>query len=155
MKLKKNIIGTFTVLMMSFSVVSCVGVNANTITVESGEIPPDMATDASTLIAVIKDRSSYDKYVKSAFENYSGKYILATEQEVKTKYSDVNVYRYVMDYERESGSVSEIGTGKSYSVPGKRFFIIDRKTDKIYKRKSWSSFYGKELKAYVSAINKL
>lgn len=155
MKLKKTIFGVFTVLFISLSMLSCVSINSNTITVQSGEIPPDMASDASTIIAVIKERSSYDRYVKSAFEKYHGKYILATEQEVKTKYSDVNTYRYMMDYQKESGSVSEMGTGKSYNVPGKRFFIVDRKTDKVYKRKSWSSFFAKELQAYVTALNKV
>lgn len=156
MKLQKTIINLCLISTLSFSVVSCFSVDnaAKNISVQSGEIPQDYAKDPSTIIAIIKDRPSYDKYVKSAFEKYSGKYILATEQEIKSKYSDVNTYRYIMDYERESGSVTEMGTGKSYNVPGKRFFIIDRKTDKEYKRKSWSSFYAKELQAYVAALNK-
>jgi hypothetical protein len=142
------------IVILSTTLQSCASTDsvANKITIASGEIPPGMKSEDFTLVGAIKERRSFDKYMEKAFSKYTGKYVLATENEMKTKYADVNKYRYVMDYVRESGSVSQIGTGKSYSVPGKRFFILDRQTNKEYRRKTWSSYYGKEMQAYIKAI---
>lgn len=141
-------------VILATSLQSCASTSSvsNKITIESGEIPPDMKSEDFTLIGVLKERGSYDKYVKKAFENYTGKYVLATESEIKDKYSDPNQYRYIMDYERETASLTVVGTNKSQTVPGKRYFILDRKANQEYKRKTWSSFYSKEMQAYLKAI---
>ncbi len=141
-------------VILATSIQSCASTSsaANKITIESGEIPPDIKSEDFTLIGVLKERKSYDKYVKKAFENYTGKYVLATEEEIKEKYSDTNQYRYIMDYERETADLIVVGSPKTQTVPGKRYFILDRKTNKEYKRKTWSSFYAKEMQAYLKAI---
>jgi hypothetical protein len=36
-----------------------------------------MKSEDFTLIGVLKERGSYDKYVKKEFANYTGKYVLA------------------------------------------------------------------------------
>ncbi|MBS1549313.1 MAG: hypothetical protein JSS94_05520 [Bacteroidetes bacterium] len=131
---------------------------AKTITVKSGELPADINNPDYTLIGTLKERNSYDKYLIKGFEQYNGKYVLATENEIKNKYTDIDKYRYQMDYERESGEVFTASknqplSGRPYqSVPGKRFYILDRKTNKKYIRKTWSSFYAKEIQAYIKAI---
>ncbi|KYH06703.1 hypothetical protein A1704_23100 [Chryseobacterium cucumeris] len=152
--MKISITRLVSTVILAASLQSCASTSsvANKITVESGEIPPDMKSEDFTLIGVLKERGSYDKYVKIAFANYTGKYVLATENEIKDKYNDTNQYRYIMDYERETASLTVVGSGKSQTVPGKRYFILDRKTDKEYKRKTWSSFYTKEMQAYLKAI---
>jgi hypothetical protein len=43
-----------------------------------------MKSEDFTLIGVLKERGSYDKYVKKEFANYTGKYVLATERKSKT-----------------------------------------------------------------------
>lgn len=131
---------------------------AKTITVKSGELPADINNPDYTLIGTLKERNSYDKYLIKGFEQYNGKYVLATENEIKNKYTDIDKYRYQMDYERESGEVFTASknqplSGRPYqSVSGKRFYILDRKTNKKYIRKTWSSFYAKEIQAYIKAI---
>ena len=57
-----------------------------------------MANESFTVIGVLKERKSYDKYLKREFANYTGKYILATEEEIEKRYSDTSKYRYIMDY---------------------------------------------------------
>jgi hypothetical protein len=109
-----------------------------------------MKSEDFTLIGVLKERGSYDKYVKKEFANYTGKYVLAKGN--PRHKSDLDKYRYIMDYERETASIHYVGTRKSQTVPGKRYFILDRKTNKEYKRKTWSSFYAKEMQAYLKAI---
>ncbi|MFZ4930377.1 hypothetical protein [Chryseobacterium sp. Mn2064] len=155
--MKTFIMSLATIAILSTSMQSCAstGSVATKITVESGEIPPDMKSEDFTLIGVLKERGSYDKYVEKAFADYTGKYVLATENEIKEKYSDVDKYRYIMDYERATGSVMVVGSSKSQTVPGKRYFILDRKTNKEYNRKTWSSFYYKEMQAYLKAINEV
>ena len=117
---------------------------AKTITVKSGELPADINNPNYTLIGTLKERNSYDKYLIKGFEQYKGKYVLATENEIKNKYSDTDKYRYQMDYERESGEVftaskNQPMSGRPYqSVSGKRFYILDRKTNKKYTRKTHS-----------------
>lgn len=152
--MKALIMGVASIAILSTTLQSCAstGSVANKITVESGEIPPDMKSENFTLVGVLKERGSYDKYVKKEFANYTGEYVLATENEIQDKYSDIDKYRYIMDYERETASIHYAGTRKSQTVPGKRYFILDRKTNKEYKRKTWSSFYAKEMQAYLKAI---
>lgn len=152
--MKRLITYLVSTVILATSLQSCASTSsvANKITIESGEIPPDMKSEDFTLIGVLKERGSYDKYVKIEFANYTGKYILATENEIKDKYNDTNQYRYIMDYERETASSFSGSNGKSTNVPGKRYFILDRKTNKEYKRKTWSSFYAKEMQAYLKAI---
>jgi len=123
---------------------------AQKVSVASGDIPPDMAKETFTIIGVLKDRKSYDKYLEKGFAEYTGNYVLATKEEIASKYKDVEKYRYLLDYDE--------GT-TDYSTPGNRnvmhhkiFFIIDRKDGKKYVRKSFSSFFAKELRNHINAI---
>lgn len=126
---------------------------AKTITIESGQVPPGMKTESFILIGTLTGRKSYDKYVKKNFEEYTGKYILATEEEIKTKYSDVSKYRYVMDYEKSQENMrTDITSKERHIVNYYRYFILDRKENKEYVRRSASSFYALEMKAYLEAI---
>lgn len=88
-------LNTFLILVFSaFLLNACSSVSsvAKKITVKSGEIPPDMPNEDFTIIAVVIGRKYYDKYVAKAFENYTGKYVLATHEEIKTKYRDSITY---------------------------------------------------------------
>ncbi len=131
---------------------------ANKITITSGEIPPDMKTEDFTLIGILQGRKSYDKYVEKEFDGYTGKYVLATYDELKTKYKDVNKYRYMMDYDatRNSsyapGAPGANGSGWTTTTNGYRYYILDRKENKKYKRRGESSFFALEMKAYLQAI---
>lgn len=126
---------------------SCASVSsvASKITIESGEIPPEMENENFILIGILSGRNSYDKYVKKTFSEYPGEYVLATMEELYTKYSDIEKYRYYMNYELSNNLFTE--------AVGTRYYIVDRKSQKTYKRKTGSSFYALEIEAYLLAIN--
>lgn len=118
---------------------------AQRITIESGQIPPDMKNEDFTLIGVLKGRNSYDKYVEKEFNDYSGKYVLATSEEIMTTYKDVNKYRYILDCNVSNDEyyapASPGSNSRGYSsTTGYRYSILDRKDGKKYVRKSESSF---------------
>ena len=117
-----------------------------------------MPNEDFTIIAVVIGRKYYDKYVAKAFENYTGKYILATQEEIKTKYSDSITYRYVMhhDFSQDRNLSYNASTGRVSNYAGAThyyYYIVDRQTGKKYKRKMGSSYFAKEMQAYVKAID--
>jgi len=149
----KRIITTLTsTLLIILLVNSCASVNsvAKRITIESGEIPPDMKMESFILIGILKEKKSYDKYVKKEYATYTGNYILTTEKELTTKYNDITKYRYFMDYHEEHSS--SYSNGSFHNTTGYRYYIYDRKEKKEYLRESRSSFFALEMKAYLIAI---
>jgi hypothetical protein len=118
---------------------------ANTITVESGEIPADMKKEDFILIGILKGRNSYDKYLKSEFKKYTGNYVLCKLEEIDSKYSDKSKYRYIMDFtqKRDFGSQGTIVD---------TYYIRDRKDNQQYQRNSGSSFFKLEIRSYLAAI---
>ncbi len=152
MKKTFQLASLFLIILVAVSCVSTSRV-AQKITVESGEIPPEMVTEDFTLIGVLKGRRSYDRYLKKKFSDYTGDYILATKEEIEKKYSDVNKYRYIMDYQSETDVKAGLDSyGQVQSTTGYRYSILDRKKDKEYYRKSRSSAFAKEIEAYLLAI---
>ncbi|QXP60437.1 hypothetical protein [Olleya sp. HaHaR_3_96] len=138
------------------------------ITEEKGAIPPDFGEDNSTIVFITHHRS-YNKYLKKNVKKiYKGKYEFATEEEFETqdKYNDVHKYRYIFDYSyRPAGSVWKSNTINSgdfstttirnrpalYNV--KKFSVVDRKKEKIYKSNMTSSFWSKLQKVYLKKLN--
>ena len=132
---------------------SCVSVEslAKTITIESGEIPPDMKTDSFVLIGMLIEKKGYDEDLKKEFANYTGNYILVTNNEIKNTYVDINKYRYIMASKLER-TVYTNTTGSLISSYAYRFYILDRKENKEYLRTTKSSFASSEVRAYLIAI---
>jgi len=159
----------FILIVLSISFCSCVGIVAKSITIESGEIPPDMKEEEFIIIGVLQTRNSYDRYLKKAFKNYPGNYILATQSEIDSKYSDVDKYRYIMDYNIKSSTIKRTETKynpnplphqKSYeskevstTTTSYLYSIYDRKEEVLYSRKRTSSSFAMEMRAYVIAIS--
>ncbi len=88
---------------------------AKSITIASGEIPPDMATEDFTIIGILHDKKSYDKWVEKDFAAYPGNAVTANWDELKTTYRDVKKYRYLMDGDMKSertSSMDEKGENK-------------------------------------------
>jgi hypothetical protein len=156
MKLKNIGTNFIIVLLVILLCHSCASVNsiARKITTESGEIPPDMKTEEFIMIGTLKNKENYDKYLEKEYANYTGKYVLATEQDITNKYNDVNKYRYIMDYkeERSEHYSSMSGSMQKVTSTGFRYFILGRKVNKKYLRKSRSSFFALEIRAYLIAI---
>jgi hypothetical protein len=155
-----------------FNSCASIGSVAQKISIESGEIPPDMKNKDFILIGVLIGKRSYDKYVLKEFEKYTGNYILATESEIEEKYNDVKKYRYIMNYQMEQGSIQTYNSNSRYGKPapgvdfaepkyssqnttGFRYYLIDRLENKTYTRNSRSSFYAKEMRAYLQAIDRI
>lgn len=156
----------FFAILLGFS--SCYNIQeiAETITIESGEIPSDMAVEDFVIIGVLKENKNYDKWLAKSFEVYTGDYILLTEKEIENNeiYRDVSKYRYIFDYDFKTVR------NKDYRAPSTRmpgesdfherdyikytYFIYDRQdSGKTYVRKSGSGYYGKEIKVYLTAID--
>lgn len=129
---------------------------AKRITIESGELPPDMATEDFTIIGILHDKKSYDKWVEKDFAAYPGKSVTSTMEEVYKTYRDVKKYRYLMDGVMKSerfSTTDEKGRQSYTTTTTYRYYILDRKTGKTYKRKDDSSFFSKEMIAYLKAID--
>ena len=154
--MSRKIIFAFSLLFLfAILINSCKSTKAvaNKITIESGEIPPDMRNEKFTVIGVLHGKDSYDKYVEKEFSEYTGKYVLATYPEIKAKYTDSLKYRYIMDcFEIVTESYDAKSLSKRRYSVGYRYFITDRKTDVTYKRKQKSGFFALEMKAYLKAI---
>ncbi len=129
---------------------------SKTINIASGEIPPDMANEDFTIIGILHDKKGYDKYVEKDFAAYPGNSVTGTMEEAKTSYKDIKKYRYVMDSKmlRERSSTTNAQGRQQYMTTySYRYFILDRKTGITYQRKDDSSFFSKEMIAYLKAID--
>lgn len=147
------------VIILNSSCVSSASI-AKKITIESGEIPPDMAKEDFYLIGVLKGRDSYDKYLEKGFSEYHGKYVLATLSEIEKKYKDTSKYRYILDYVLDNKSMTYMSErspdGKTTrNSTSYTYYIRDRKTDKKYIRSAGSSFFSMEIRTYLNAIENI
>ncbi|WP_196890565.1 hypothetical protein [Aureivirga marina] len=124
------------------------------ISVENGSIPEEIGQEGTTLICVLKGRSSRDKYMKKHVKKkYHGKYVFVLESDLNSdKYKDVNIYRFLFDYNANSVDTwrqNADGTSTATALPTSSYFIKDRKENKIYSPKMNSSFFSKYIEAYV------
>ncbi len=129
---------------------------AKSITVASGEIPPDMANEDFTIIGILHGKKNYDKWVVKDFAAYPGNSVTGTMEDVTSTYRDVKKYRYLMDgdMKRERTSMTNAKGRQEYTTTiSYRYYILDRKTGKTYKRKDDSSFFSKEMIAYLKAVD--
>jgi len=129
---------------------------AKSITIESGEIPPDMATEDFTIIGILHGKKGYDKWVVKDFAAYPGNSVTSTMADLNKTYSDKKKYRYLMDGDMKTERTSTTnakGRQEYMTTTSYRYYILDRKTGKTYKRKDDSSFFSKEMIAYLKAID--
>lgn len=170
-KSKTFFILTISILSISFFT-SCgaivKGMANKHITEEKGAIPPDFGKENTTIL-FITHHKSYNKYLKKNVKKlYKGEYEFVSEEEFESneKYKNLNKYRFIFDYSyRPAGSVwktSTINSGSHsitttrnrpalYSV--KKFTIVDRKAEKIYKSRLTSSMWSKLQKIYLKKLN--
>ncbi|MDQ6472376.1 hypothetical protein RB619_17145 [Flavobacterium sp. LHD-80] len=164
MKLYQSLILIF-LFAFTFSLNSCgaiaKGHAKNHFTEESDAIPPEFGKfDNQVLLIVLKKRSSYDKYLKSAAKRYLGKYEFITADQIESeKYNQKTIYRYVFDYdEGSSRTVHYSGNSQFHTPPSsstiifKQFLVRDRLTNKTYKSGYESAYFGKAMKAYMENL---
>ncbi len=147
--MKKNIllIILFAGLFIGTSACVSLEVFAKNITVESGEIPPEMKTEKFILVGVLHDEKAVQKSTRQAFEKYTGEYVIGSLSEIRTKYRDLDKYRYLVDYKVDDSAYGKAG---NYTY---QYFITDRKTNIQYVKKTKSSFFERELTTYLMAID--
>lgn len=148
----RNIQAISLILFLIFNTSSCKSTNSssNKITIQSGQIPPEMESEDFTIIGVLQGRRSYDKYLEKEFAAYSGKYVLAYKHEIDSKYPDKIKYRFIMDYDSESSGY--FVSGKYNQTQHYQYYILDRNRDIKYKKKGASSYFALEMKSYLKAI---
>ncbi|WP_027002418.1 hypothetical protein [Hugenholtzia roseola] len=124
------------------------------IKIEKGAIPPNFGKDESTLICVITGKKSYDKHVKKQVSNeYHGKYEFVLRDQVNSdKYKDKSKYRYVFDLNTIHKSRATYNTTTTYYsdiTTTASYYILDRRTNIVYRSPVTSSFYSKLIQAYM------
>jgi polysaccharide pyruvyl transferase WcaK-like protein len=139
-------------ILIIFLLNSCAsaGKIASYITIDSGEIPPEMKDNKFILIGILTGDKNYDKQVSKKYNDYSGEYLLMTKKEMSENYSDVDKYRYYMHFEQEVG-VTATGEGTC----GMRYHIFDRKEQILYNRRRRSGFFALEMESYLLAIDRV
>ena len=125
-------------------------------TEELHAIPPHFGEKGTVLIAILRNRSSYDNYVKKAAKLYNGEVILLKNSaELTTLYSDKTKYRFLFDYTAGStSSVHYAGSNLNSSVTYKRFYVSDRLENEMYQCGYESGSFGDLLKAYFENLEK-
>jgi hypothetical protein len=153
------------IVLFSFLLSSCgaiVKVKAKKYaTVQEGAIPEDFGTGNVTMLFITKSKKSYDKYLKKNVERcYQGKYELITHKTLEQdQYQDLETYPYYFDfgyktYQRFTSNEVIHGPGGTRLTSGmvRKFFIIDRKTDKKYEMGMTSSYWSKLQRMYIKNL---
>lgn len=121
----------------------------NRLTVEGGAIPTEFGKNSnSTLLVMTTGKKSYDNYAKLNFQSYKGPYVLVTKaEEASEKFSDIEKFRYYFSFDWESHLTS------NGSISVRRFYVLDRMDNKVYRSTLTSSYFSKIMKQYVAALN--
>jgi len=120
-------------LVIVFSLSSCGFLIKSIIKKDNENVPVDFQKD-KTPVLIVKWRKKIDKKVEGYFKQYyKGEYLVVSNEELQTKYSDVSKYRYLFGSTRhithyESTTPGEAGT----SAAGLSFNIYDRQEEKTY-----------------------
>jgi hypothetical protein len=136
----------FSALTTLFIFSSCGMIIKSYIRKDAENVPPDLGKEKTTML-VLQEHKSYTKKIeKIVKDNYSGDYIFITREELKTKYSDTEKYRYILDDDititrRDVITIThttDLNTGfttteaQNRSTAGRSFHILDRKKNMIH-----------------------
>jgi hypothetical protein len=143
MKMKNKLF--FIALTTLFIFSSCGMIIKSYIRKDTENVPPDLGKEKTTML-VLQERKGYTKKIKKILnDNYSGDYIFITREELDTRYSDTDKYRYLLDDEilvsrgpSVTTHTTDMNTGFTRSntqtsgSAGRSFHILDRNTKKKY-----------------------
>lgn len=117
-------------------------------TIENGQVPPDFKGYAGTLLIISQDKYWNNAAERAFRKRYTGKYLMIDKSEL-SKYSDLKKYRFALgrtaNFDYQTGQVYKM------AITSESLCLADRQQSKKYCTKS-SSFFGKLLKAYASAL---
>jgi hypothetical protein len=166
MKMKNKLF--FIALTTLFIFSSCGMIIKSYIRKDTENVPPDFGKEKTTML-VLQERKGYTKKIKKILnDNYSGDYVFVTREELKTKYSDAEKYRYILDDDititrRDVITIThttDLNTGftttdaQNRSTASRSFHILDRKSNKIHDTgvssgTSWKTI----LKSYLKKLD--
>lgn len=126
-------------------------------TEENEAIPPSFGNENTVLVCVLRGRKSYDKYLMKGAENYTGKKVFITREELESeKYADTAIYRFVFDYSdgttKTTTTTYSTGSDLSSTTTMKRFYVEDRAENKIYQSGAEYTNFGKAIAAYMENL---
>ncbi|WP_281990086.1 hypothetical protein [Aquimarina aggregata] len=146
-------------ILFSFLLSSCGAITKSVankkLTEEKGAIPVEFGKDDTTTMIFITHHRSYNKYLKKNVKKiYKGKYEFVTESEFleDEKYKNTDIYRFIFDYNYQSAGYN-YSKQRDYLYSVKKFSILDRKTEKLYKSPMTSSYWSKLQKVYLQKLN--
>lgn len=160
-KLFKTLITYLLFLLITLSLNSCFISKAiskskarKEFTEENNAIPPSFGKANEVILCILKNRSSYDRYLKSAFKKeYKGNYVLIYEPDLNSaKYADKEKYRYVFDYDGGTVMTTTWSDGLSASSQFKRYYILDRLEHKKYQTGGEFGFFALAMRCYVENL---
>ena len=114
------------------SISTIIGIDSlNAQDADKGPIPSDFTCDGILIVVKPENKNTipgYEKHVKKEFENYKGKYVIATKKEIETNslYQDKKIYRFILQLEWRQVMG---GTDPKMRM---WFFLEDRERGKIY-----------------------
>lgn len=162
---KKSKIVLFTVLLASTALItnSCGigflvrGVVKNSLKTENNSLPEELDLKNQTILVMMWNSGSYDKYAQKAFQKkYGGKCeFIGFEELKKEKYANMDKYRYAFS---QGPGDSKLYTEDSfsYSFTGSRpFHIYDRQKNSFYNLRVRSGMYYRVMQAYAMRLEQI
>lgn len=127
-------------------------------TIKNHAIPPNFGKEPTTLLIILRDRKGYNKWVKKAVKNnYFGEYVFVTREDLeKEEYKNTTKYRYLFDYadgsKRQVTATNSSGISYPTTITFKQYFIMDLKTNFVYKSGAEFSYFSEAMKAYFENL---
>lgn len=124
------------------------------ITEKNGAIPPEFGKEEATIL-FITHRRSYNKYLKKNIKKtYKGNFELITADQLDSdsKYSDLTEYRYVFNYDNKTYDYTN-SDGEFKTRELKKFYVLDRTSNKKYFGNMTSGFWSKLQNVYLKKLN--
>jgi len=115
-----------------------------------GQIPEELRDYKGTIL-IVKYSKDWTKYAEKYFtEYYNGNFEIISGRDLDT-YKDLNKFRFVIT----RGSYTSRDYAAKTTTYSQDLCITDRQTGKDYRTRGTTSFYGKLLKAYAQAMEKV
>lgn len=152
----------YALLLMTIALFGCKSAKklSKEFTVANDMLPPDFGKEETTLLIVMKDRNSFDKYLKKHFKsNYNGEYEFVLPDELSKKpYTNHDKYLYAFRceavHETETRYSSRTNSHKTLTIKKYLFYIVNMKEREPYKSNYKSSSFGKHIEAYSLALER-
>ena len=120
-------------------------------------MPQGFTCEGILIIEKFKDKTTiygYEQAIKKRFKDYKGKYVLATEDDIKTDslYQDKKTYKFFLRV--KSDQEFEVAHGKTrYAGKLRTFYLEDREAGKTYNTFRQMRAGNETLETMVNTLN--